>query len=708
MRCKHDRITFATVTFILLFCVLIYRLANLQIVQGQSYKETALNNRLKEVTIESNRGDIFDRNMELLATSTYGESVAVFPIEISESKFDVQQMVATLAELLGMDEETVFKKLTSNSSFVWLKRKIPFETGPKIEAYDFPGVELFEEAQRYYPKGRTASQTLGFAGLDNQGLSGLELTYDEMLVGKPGKISIETDSLNREIPETVHSYEEPTQGLNLQLSINSNLQYKVEKRAAELLLGEEAEKVTIVVMNVKNGEILAMTGMPDFDPADYGNYPAENWLNPAVQEVYEPGSTFKLMSAAAMLDGTDLEITDHFYCDGFASAGGLSIKCWRYYRPHGDETFMEALGNSCNPVFVEAALRTKEKNEGLLYEYYKKLGFGQKTSMPYAAQAAGIMPEDNRDIYIATSAIGQGIAVTPVQLAAAVSTVIGDGTKIEPVLVKAILDENGNIVEEHSGRTNTQVIQMDTVMDMRKMMEYTVTDATGKNGAIEGYRTGGKTGTAQKPSESGGYYKDKFICSFVGVAPMEDPAVVCIVIVDAPSDPDASGGNTAGPTCAMVLKESLEQLEIAPDYQQIYNSSEETESNSTEEIPAVVAVPDLIGTKVEVAASTLLDMNLEPEYIEEGNIVTYQEPTVGSLVEEGSIVQLTLSHIDALETKIIVPDIKGLRVYQAMDRLDQDELLISVVGEGIILEQDPKPGTLAPRGSTVIVTCGKE
>lgn len=708
MRCKYDRITFAIVAFILLFCILLYKLVDLQIVQGQSYKETALNNRLKEVTIEANRGDIYDRDMGLLATSTFGESVAVFPIEISESKFDVQQMASTLAELLAMDEETVYQKLTSNSSFVWLKRKIPFETGPKIMAYDFPGVELFEEAQRYYPKGRTASQTLGFAGLDNQGLSGLELTYDDILVGKPGKISIETDSLNREIPETVHSYEEPTQGLNLQLTIDSNLQYKVEKHAAELLLDEEAEKVTIIVMNVKNGEILAMTGMPDFDPSDYGNYPAESWLNPAVQQVYEPGSTFKLMSAAAMLDGTDLDIDDHFYCDGFANVGGLTIKCWRYYDPHGDETFMEALGNSCNPVFVEAALRTKEENENLLYEYYEALGFGQKTSMPYAAQAAGIMPEDNRDIYIATSAIGQGIAVTPVQLAAAVSTIIGDGTKIEPVLVKAILDENGNIVEEHSGKTNTQVIQMDTVMDMRKMMEYTVTDATGKNGAIEGYRTGGKTGTAQKPSESGGYYKDKFICSFVGVAPMEDPAVVCIVIVDAPADPDASGGKTAGPTAAAVLKSSLEQLGIQPDYQQIYSPSNDEESSSKEEEPALVAVPDLIGVKVEVAASTLLDMYLEPEYIEEGNIVTYQEPAGGSLVEEGSIVRLTISHIDALEKKIIVPDLNGLRVYQAMDKLGQDELLISVVGDGIIVEQDPKAGTLAPKGSTVIVTCGKE
>lgn len=708
MRRKIDRITIATVAFILLFCILLYRLVDLQIIQGQSFRETALNNRLKEVTVESNRGDIYDRDMNLLATSTFGESVAVFPAEINESKYSVQQISATLSELLGMEEESVFKKLTSNSSFVWLKRKIPFETGPRIEAYDFPGIELFEEAQRYYPKGKTASQTLGFAGLDNQGLSGLELTYDDLLVGKPGKITIETDSLNREIPETVHFYEEPTQGVNLMLSIDSNLQYHVEKRAAELLIGAEAEKVTILVMNIKTGEILAMAGMPDFDPADYGNYPAESWLNPAVQQVYEPGSTFKLMSAAAMLDGTSLEIDDHFYCDGFASVGGLSIKCWRYYRPHGDETFMQALGNSCNPVFVEAALRTKEQDEDLLYNYYEALGFGQKTTMKYAAQAAGIMPEDSRNIYVATSAIGQGIAVTPVQLAAAVSTIIGDGTKIEPVLVKAILDEDGHVIEERSGRTGKTIIQPETVMEMREMMEYTVTDATGTNGAIEGYRTGGKTGTAQKPSEYGGYYKDKFICSFVGVAPMEDPTVVSIVIVDAPSDPDASGGKTAAPTSAKVLEQALKNLGIEPDYQQIFATEDEPQTESTESEIVYVTVPELIGENVEVAASTLIQMGLEPEYLGEGNIVTYQAPARGTQVEEGAIVQLTLTHIDAFEKKIIVPDLKGLRVYQAMDKLKKENLMISVVGEGVVMEQEPLAGTLAPRGSTVIVTCGKE
>ena len=708
MRPKYNRITCATIAFILLFCILLYRLVELKIIQGQSYKETALKNRLKEVTVDSNRGDIFDRNKELLATSTYGESVAVFPAEINESKYSVQQMSQTLSALLSMDEQTVYEKLTSSSSFVWLKRKIPFDVGPKIEAYDFPGIELFQEAQRYYPKGRIASQTLGFAGLDNQGLSGLELTYDEMLLGIPGTITIETDSHNREIPKTVHSYVEPTQGASLLLSIDSNLQYRVEKHATELLLASEAEKVTILVMDVKTGEILAMTGMPDFDPANYGSYPAQNWLNPAIQQVYEPGSTFKLMSAAAMLDGTSIELNDSYYCSGYASAGGQRIKCWRSWDPHEDETFMQAMANSCNPVFVEAALWTKSQNENLLYNYYEKLGFGTRTSMTYAAQSAGIMPEDNRDIYVATSAIGQGIAVTPVQLAAAVATIIGDGTKIDPVLVKAILDDEGNVLQENQGRTERVVIQPETVQELRQAMEYTVTDGTASNGKIDGYRTGGKTGTAQKPSESGGYYEDKFICSFVGVAPMEDPRIVSIVIVDAPADPDASGGKTAGPTCAKVLKDSLEQLGVEPDYLQIYIQEEENETPDKDQKTALVDVPNLIGENVEAAVAVLLERGLEPKYAEEGNVVTSQFPDQGTKVQIGSVVDLGLSRIDLYDDRVVVPNLRGLRVYQAMEELGKNTLLISVEGQGVVLEQNPQAGSLVQKGTTIEVICGKE
>ncbi len=711
MRRKMDRITFTIVIFILMFLLILYRLVDLQVIQGQTYRDTALHNRLREIVIESQRGNIYDRNMSILATSTYGESVAVFPAEIKASKYEPQQMAENLADILSMSEEEVFNKLTMDSSFVWLKRKIPFEAGPLIASLDYPGIELFEESQRYYPKGRLASQTIGFAGLDNQGLSGLEVTYDEILRGTAGKIVIEMDSKNREIPETVHSYQVPEPGADLVLTLDANLQYRVEKKAADLLLSSEAERVIVLVMDIKTGEILAMTGMPDFEPARYGEYLAESWLNPAIQEVYEPGSTFKIVSAAAMLDGDVVNPDDDFHCNGFAHAGGLTIRCWRASNPHGDETFLEAFGNSCNPVFVETALKSKEIDENLLYSYYEALGFGKKTTMQFAAQANGIMPESNRDIYLATSAIGQGIAVTPVQLASAIATIVGDGSKINPVLVKSIQNQTGDFLSSTTGRTEQQIIDPQTVMMMRDMMEQAVLQGTASMGSIEGYRIGGKTGTAQKPNEMGGYHKDKFITSFVSVGPMEDPAVLSLVIVDSPLDPDASGGRTAGPTSASILREALEFMGIEPDYLEISEnlSALNQEDNQNENENALkIVVPDLIGKNLDEALIMLEQVGLEGNFETNGYVVTQQSPIKGSKVEPGSVVVLTVSSLSEVHNQVVVPDLIGLRVPQALIRLAEIGLRLSVSGDGYIYEQTPMAGILLPKDTIVSVVCRKE
>lgn len=707
MQAKKIRLKVIQVVFIVLFVIVLYRLVDLQIIQGQNYRETALKNRLRVVTLESKRGDIYDRNMNSLATSTHGASVAAFPAEIKGSKYDVEQMATQLSVLLHVDVQVLLDKLQSDQNFVWLKRKIDFSAGPAIKKLDFPGIELYQESQRYYPKGKLASQTIGFAGIDNQGLAGLEVTYDELLLGEPGKVSIEMDLHNREIPQSMHSYQPPSMGKSLVTTIDEKLQYLTEKNAASLLISTEAEGVTILMMDIKNGEILSMVSVPDFEPANYGDYAPSTWLNGSIQSMYEPGSTFKIISAAALLELGVVKPTDSFYCSGYKQVGGLKIRCWRYRRPHGQENFMEAFGNSCNPVFVEASIRARTMDKNQLFDMYNKLGFGHKTGMEFTGQARGLMPQENGELYVATSAIGQGIAVSPVQLAAAIASVLGDGTKIEPVIVSAVLDENKKTVERFTGRTEERILSMETVETMRAFMEHTVQEGTASTGKVEGYRVGGKTGTAQKPSESGGYYKDKFITSFVSVGPMEDPSVLTLVIVDAPRDPDASGSSTAGPTAALLLEEALKFKGIKPHHELLVEAEGKASESSTNEMSLTI-VPDVQEQLISEAVAVLKEAGLEARFERTGSRVASQSIEANKKVETGTVVELTMYQDILKADEVIVPNLIGMRVFQALEILDELELYLQVQGNGNIISQYPEADHVIKKKATINVVCGKE
>ncbi len=706
---NNNRIRMMVVTglFSMAFLLVIYQLFSLQVVQRAQYREDALNNRLKSVSVEARRGDIVDRNGEVLAASTAGESVAVFPAEIRAGKFDAGEMAERLGEILEMEPDLVLEKLTADSNFVWLKRKIPFRAGPEIRELKFPGVVLFEESQRYYPKGHLASQTIGFAGLDNQGLAGLEVTYDDILSGEPGQIRIEIDSRARTIPESVHNYEPPVQGSTLVLTLDARLQYRVEKYAEELLLETGAERITILVMDPRNGEILAMTGKPDFDAASYGSFPQDTWQNPAIQKVYEPGSTFKIITAGALLEQGTVRPESQFYDKGYIHVGGIRIRCWRSHDPHGQQTFTEALGNSCNPVFVEAALKQQKAAPGTLFDFYRTLGMGSRTPLKFTGQASGIMPESEQNIYVATSSIGQGIAVSPVQLAAAVSSLVNGGLKVDPVLVREIRDGNGLVTGGENGVTGQRVVSEQTSREIREMLEAAVVKGTAKNGAVKGFRVGGKTGTAQKPSETGGYLKDKFITSFLSVAPIEDPEIVTLVIVDAPDVEDASGGGTAGPTASRVMEEALSLRGLSPDYQVLFeeDSPEDPESR---EAPADVRVPDFIGMHLDAVAARLSELGLGLRLEGTGDLVVNQDPRKDIRVPRGTTVTLTMEEAPAGHEQVVVPDVTGTRVVEAARILESAGLVISVNGSGLVTGQFPEAGTFAPKGSQVQVTCSTE
>lgn len=699
------RITVVMLLLLVFFGVVVYRLAELQIVEGQAYRETALLNRIRQVEIEAERGTIYDRNMQVLATSTRADSVALFPAEIRASRHDIGQIADNLAGILDMDPETVRERITQDSTFVWLQRKIPFEAGPQIRELGYRGVVLFEESQRYYPRGRLASQTIGFAGLDNQGLSGLEVAFDSLLAGEPGTIRIETDSLNREIPESVHSFVEPVPGASLVLTIDERLQYQVEKQAAELLLETGAERTIILVMDTKNGEILAVTGMPDFEPAHYGQSPPESWQNPAFQHLYEPGSTFKIVSAAALLEKGIVQLDSAHYSSGSTQVGGLRIRCWSSANPHYHQTFAEAFANSCNPVFAEAAQLLEKKHPGALFDLYRDLGFGSRTAVGFAGEARGMLPEDSRPIYVATSAIGQGIAMTPVQLAAATASLVGDGTRVHPVLVREVRAADGTVLQRNTGATTDRVVSEQTAEKIRAMMAQTILSGTGVRGAIAGYEVGGKTGTAQKPSESGGYHKDRFITSFVHVAPIDDPRLVVLVIADSPQGDGISGGRTTGPVSARVMEEALRLQGVRPDYGQV----------STRVLPVAAEsasasrIPDLLGLPLPEAVRRLSDRGIPYEVSGQGTLVVEQTPPGGGSLDAGAAVEIRLGGATGeTGTPVRVPSLSGLRAFEAVSILESVGLVARIEGSGSVLRQEPSAGTMLDKDSVVVLICGRE
>jgi len=675
--------------------LLIFRLGWLQFVRGEELQQKALDNRLREVPVEAKRGVIYDRNKNELAVSISADSIGAFPAEIKHSG-RAEEIAQSLSEILKMPYEKVYGLITKNSSFVWVKRKVDFDVGPKIKKLNLPGVEVIEESQRYYPNGSLAAQLLGFAGIDNQGLEGLEITYDEVLKGKKGKILIEFDATNREIPEAVHRYVSPEDGNSIILTIDETIQYIVERELDNIMAQTQAKGATIIVMDPKTGEILALGNRPTFDPNKYAESSQETWRNAAVANSYEPGSTFKIITAAASLEENVVSENDRFYDPGYIKVGDRKIKCWRSYNPHGSQTFAEGVQNSCNPVFVELGLRLEEKEKGLLYDYIKAFGFGEKTGVGIRGEASGILiPEDQlKQINIATIAMGQSIAVTPLQLVRAVSAVANDGKLMKPRIVRAVVDKDGNLVKEYAPEVERQVVSKETANKICEILEGVVSKGTGRNAYIPGYRVGGKTGTAQKPGP-GGYQQGKYVASFLGLAPVNDPRVVCLVAVDEPQGV-YYGGQIAAPAFKRVVEDTLRYLGVAPQYNQEEKDSQKSESKQ-------VAVPDLVGLPVIQATKAVQATGLTYEIQGEGSFVVKQTPAGGAKVNAGTKVILYAGEQEGKDGKVSVPDVTGLRISETALLLESLGLELVPVGTGKAVEQDPVPLTEVTKGSKIKV-----
>ncbi|MFO7152636.1 MAG: stage V sporulation protein D [Bacillota bacterium] len=672
--------------FLLLFCfalnvVLAVRVFYIQFVRGDELRSKAIEQWTRDSPVEPKRGTIYDRNMNPLAISASAKSVMASPPDIE----DVERTAALLSPILNIDEETLVKTLKEakekKKGSIFIKRKISDEEAEAVRKLNLKGIYFTDESKRFYPEKNLASHVLGFTGIDSQGLDGVELIYDKYLKGVPGRIVSEKDALSRELPFGLEKYIPPEEGLNLVLTIDKVIQHIAERELEKALAENEAKKGTIIVMDPKTGEILALANKPDYDPNNYKEYSSQIWRNSAVSDTYEPGSTFKIVTAAAALEEGVVSPNDSFYDPGYVVVAGVRIGCWRA-GGHGSQTFAQVIQNSCNPGFVEVATEMgKEK----FIKYIKGFGFGETTGIDLPGEAKGIFnPDKVGPVELATISFGQGISVTPIQMITAVATVANDGKMMAPHLAKALVDDEGNVIQEFKPRLVRQVISEDTARELKSLLESVVENGTGGRAKIEGYKVAGKTGTAEK------YADGKYVASFVGFAPADDPQFVVLVIIDEPSAGIYYGGQIAAPVFQKVMADILKYKGVKP---------ETSESESKES----VKVPDVRNLYIEDAKQLLAKHKLSARVEGEGLVVYDQVPEPDSKVSAGSTVLLKVSDAKTDKNPATVPDLTGRTMREASEILNAVGLRIDIKGSGFAVKQNPPAGAEVEIGTVVQV-----
>ncbi len=698
------RLVFIFFAVLFLLFALMIRLSYVQLFWGQFLKEKALEQWAKNIPIKPKRGIIYDRNGKPLSINISAFTVDCTPADVVNPR----KTSSILAKILDMDEDEVYNKITKRQSIVKIKQWIEEEEVNKLREAALDGIIVVPSNKRYYPYGNFASYILGFTDIDNRGLYGLERTYDKYLTGTPGKLIQNTDSFGRQLPEDVERIVEPESGLNATLTIDETIQHIAEKAALEAQVKNKAKRVAVLVMQPQTGDILAMATKPDYDPNEprepldenlkeiWGSLPEDQlvkewnaiWRPYTISDIYEPGSTFKIITAAAGLEEKVVTPNSQFYCDGFVRQvkSPKPIKCWRYYRPHGSQSFVVGVENSCNEVFVEVGLRLGQEK---MYEYIKAFGFGYKTGIELSGEETGIVtrPEYMREVNLATISFGQGIAITPIQLVTAASAIANGGKLMEPRLVKNLTDQSGNVIHEFKPKIKGNPISEETSKTMLEILNSVVTEGTGGKAYYPGYRIGGKTGTAQKVID-GRYVSGKYVASFLATAPTDNPEVVVLAMIDEPSAGIYYGGQIAAPVAGEVTKEVLDYLEIELKYTQ----QELEKANQSK-----VAVPDLRNKTLNEAARILSTLGFkystETLDVEADAKVIDQFPMPNVNVNKGSNIELYLQTKRNEVNTVVVPNLMGKSSDEVVETLNQLSLRFKFEGNGIVINQEPKAGT---------------
>ena len=546
---------------------LIGRLVYLMIFDAEYYQELAQDHE-REREIKAARGEIVDRNGVVLATNRTVCTISVIHSQIE----DPEQVIRVLCKELELDEETVRKRVEKVSSMEKIKTNVDKETGDRIRNYDLAGVKVDEDFKRYYPYDELASRVLGFTGGDNQGIIGLEVKYEEYLKGTNGTILTVTDARGIELEGVAEDRIEPVAGDTLQVSLDYNIQSYCEQAALKVMEEKQAEAVSILLMNPQNGEIYAMVNVPEFnlnEPYGLNTGVDENsltdeelqdalnqmWRNRCINDTYEPGSIFKIITSSACLEEGVVSLEDTFYCPGYRIVEDRRIRCHKV-GGHGQETFVQGIQNSCNPVFMDIGLRLGSDR---FYEYFEKFGLLSLTNIDLPGEAGTIMhkKEDIGTVELATMTFGQSFQVTPIQMAVTVSSIVNGGRRVTPHLATAVIDSDGEVVEEFEYREKKGIVSEETSETMQMLLESVVEEGSGKNGYIEGYSIGGKTATSQTLPRSA----NKYISSFLAFAPADDPQIIGMVIIH---DPQGVyyGGTIAAPVLRNIYDNVLPYLGI--------------------------------------------------------------------------------------------------------------------------------------------------
>lgn len=630
---NNERIKLVFIIAILLFLIIFFKIVYVQTVSYD--KLSTLSDELwsRELPISASRGKILDRNGKVLADNITITSLVIIPNQVKEP----EKVAKVLSNILNTDYDDMYAHVTKNTSIERVHpegRNLSYEIADEINSYKFDGVYVVKEAKRYYPNGNMLSHVLGYTGIDNQGLSGIELLYDNYLTGEDGAIKYYSDAKGNKL-DMAEVYTEPEAGLDVMLTIDYDIQVSIERELDNIVSSFSPDHALAVAMNPNTGEILAMSSRPNFDLNNYQKYDEETLnRNLPIWMTYEPGSTFKIITTAAAVEEGVVNLEkDEFYDSGSVTVSGAKLRCWKA-GGHGHQTMLQVFENSCNPGFVKMGFSLgKEK----LFDYINLFGFGEKTGIDLNGEGEGIIfdVEDVKDLELATTAFGQGVSVTPIQQVTAVSSIVNGGYLYKPYIMKSILDsETNNVFTSGEKELVRKTISKNTSNILKMALESVVANGGGKVTYIDGYRVGGKTGTAQKV-ENGRYLENNYIMSFMAVLPSNDPEIVLYLAIDNPKKTALLSSYTTTPFVRKILLDIINIMDIKKQDNQKEKDYEWMDKKYYE-------VPNVIGMTKEEAKKYLT--GFEIEFVGDGDIVVEQTPEANTRYYETGTIKLLMGN----------------------------------------------------------------